>query len=204
MGSTARLAPGTVADAEAIRLTGRQEQLRDQLLRLFLTKGFVGFTLDDLAAELGCSKRTLYALADSKEQLATSVARLFFRRATEQVEAAISRLRSPERRLTGYLEAVAQALRPASRQFLNDLSRLTPTREIYAENTALAAARVRSLVDEGTAAGAFRVTQADFLVEVVTATMQRIGSGQVQSNTGLDDAEAYAQLAELVLAAVRA
>ncbi|WP_229123640.1 TetR/AcrR family transcriptional regulator [Enemella evansiae] len=187
-----------------IRLTGRQEQLRDQLLRLFLAEGFVDFTLDDLAGKLGCSKRTLYALADSKEQLATSVTRLFFRRATDQVEAAIARLRSPERRVTGYLEAVAEALRPASRQFLNDLSRLTPTREIYVENTTAAAARLRSLVDEGTAAGAFREVQADFLVEVVTATMQRIGSGRVQSNTGLDDAEAYTQLAQLVLAAVRA
>lgn len=203
MGSTAS-ARQDISSDNVVRLTGRQEQLRDQLLRLFLTEGFVQFTLDDLAAELGCSKRTLYALADSKEQLATSVARLFFRRATDQVEAAIARLRSPERRVAGYLEAVAEALRPASRQFFNDLSRLTPTREIYVENTAAAAARVRSLVDEGTAAGAFREVQADFLVEVVTATMQRIGSGQVQSNTGLDDSEAYAQLAQLVLAAVRA
>ncbi|OYO00219.1 TetR family transcriptional regulator [Enemella evansiae] len=203
MGSSAS-ASRDISPGNVIRLTGRQEQLRDQLLRLFLAEGFVDFTLDDLAGKLGCSKRTLYALADSKEQLATSVTRLFFRRATDQVEAAIARLRSPERRVTGYLEAVAEALRPASRQFLNDLSRLTPTREIYVENTTAAAARLRSLVDEGTAAGAFREVQADFLVEVVTATMQRIGSGRVQSNTGLDDAEAYAQLAQLVLAAVRA
>ncbi|OYO04915.1 TetR family transcriptional regulator [Enemella evansiae] len=203
MGSSASIS-GDISPGNVIRLTGRQEQLRDQLLRLFLAEGFVDFTLDDLAGKLGCSKRTLYALADSKEQLATSVTRLFFRRATDQVEAAIARLRSPERRVTGYLEAVAEALRPASRQFLNDLSRLTPTREIYVENTTAAAARLRSLVDEGTAAGAFREVQADFLVEVVTATMQRIGSGRVQSNTGLDDAEAYAQLAQLVLAAVRA
>ncbi|OYO07690.1 TetR family transcriptional regulator [Enemella evansiae] len=203
MGSSASTS-GDISPGNVIRLTGRQEQLRDQLLRLFLAEGFVDFTLDDLAGKLGCSKRTLYALADSKEQLATSVTRLFFRRATNQVEAAIARLRSPERRVTGYLEAVAEALRPASRQFLNDLSRLTPTREIYVENTTAAAARLRSLVDEGTAAGAFREVQADFLVEVVTATMQRIGSGRVQSNTGLDDAEAYAQLAQLVLAAVRA
>ncbi|OYO04700.1 TetR family transcriptional regulator [Propionibacteriaceae bacterium ES.041] len=203
MGSSASIS-GDISPGNVIRLTGRQEQLRDQLLRLFLAEGFVDFTLDDLAGKLGCSKRTLYALADSKEQLATSVTRLFFRRATDQVEAAIARLRSPERRVTGYLEAVAEALRPASRQFLNDLSRLTPTREIYVENTTAAAARLRSLVDEGTAAGAFREVQADFLVEVVTATMQRIGSGRVQSNTGLDDAEAYTQLAQLVLAAVRA
>ncbi|NNG21271.1 TetR/AcrR family transcriptional regulator [Naumannella sp. ID2617S] len=184
-------------------LTDRQSELRDNLLALCLTEGFIGFTLDQLAARLGCSKRTLYALADSKEQLATSVVRLFFRRATEQVEATLADLDSPAARVSGYLIAVAEALRPASRQFLADLARLAPTRAIYLENTSAAAARVRSLLDEGTAAGAFRSVQADFVAEVVTATMQRIGSGQVQSNTGLDDAEAYAQLAQLVLAAVR-
>ncbi|GAB3622881.1 TetR/AcrR family transcriptional regulator [Mariniluteicoccus endophyticus] len=184
-------------------LTPRQEQLRDDLLALFLAEGFSHFTLDELAARLGCSKRTLYTLAPSKEQLASSAARLFFRRATEQVEASIARLRSPARRLTGYLEAVAAALQPASREFLADLAALGPTREIYAENTTAAAGRVRDLIDEGAAAGAFRADQAGFIAEVVTATMTRIGTGRVQTNTGLTDAEAYAQLARLVVAAVQ-
>lgn len=183
-------------------LTERQHQLREQLLTLFLAEGFIDFTLDEIAARLGCSKRTLYALADSKEQLATSVVRLFFRRATAQVEEAISRLNDPAERLTCYLGSVATALEPASRSFLADLARLTPTREIYRENTDAAARRIRVLIDEGTARGAFREVHGEFLADVVAATMRRIGSGQVQSNTGLDDAAAYAQLTALVIGVV--
>src|SRR6476620_3005170 len=103
-------------------MTRRQAGLRDSLVDLFLSKGFLHFTLDEIAAELACSKRTLYALADSKEQLAVLAVREFFRRSTEQVEAAIARTRAHGRRLTGYLEAVAAALAPASRTFTDDVA----------------------------------------------------------------------------------
>lgn len=189
--------------AIAPSLTVRQSELRDRLVAYVVEHGFRHLTVDAVAAELGCSKRTLYALAASKEQLATLAVRHFFRLATEQVESAIAPLRSPGRRVTRYLEAVAEALRPASRQFHDDVAGFAPAREVYERNTAAAAERVRELIEEGTRAGAFRSVRTGFVAEVVTATMHRITSGEVRAATGLDDAEAYAELARLVLAAVR-
>ena len=185
------------------RLTGRQAHLRDALTDLVLAQGFAHLTVDQVAAELKCSKRTLYALADSKEQLAVLAVRHFFKRSTDQVEAALVRTRAPARRVTRYLEAVAEALRPASRAFRDDLARFRPAAEIYEQNTAAAAQRVRELIDEGTRAGAFRQVPAAFVGEVVTATMRRITSGEIAAATGLTDAEAYAELARLVVAAIR-
>ena len=185
------------------RLTSRQAALREQLVELVLAQGFSRLTLDDVAAQLGCSKRTLYALAPSKEQLATLAVRDFFRRATARVEATITRTRLPARRVTRYLEAVAEILTPASQSFRDDVADFGPAREIYETNTVAAAQRVRQLIEDGTAAGEFRHVPTPFVAEVVTATMRRIASGEVQRSTGLSDAEAYAQLARLVLAAVR-
>ena len=184
-------------------LTTRQRQLVDDLVDLFLTEGFAHLTLDDLAARLGCSKRTLYALADSKEQLAVRAVRHFFKRATEQVETAIASTRSPARKVTRYLEAVAEALRPAGPAFRRDLDRNAATREVYEQNTLAAAERVRALIDEGITAGTFRNVSAVFVGEVVTATMRRITSGEIGQATGLGDAQAYAELARLVVAAIR-
>ncbi|HEU4547751.1 MAG TPA: TetR/AcrR family transcriptional regulator [Microlunatus sp.] len=189
--------------AVAERLTTRQRQLVDELVDLFLAEGFARLTLDELAARLGCSKRTLYALADSKEQLAVRAVRFFFKRATDQVESAIARTRSPATKVTRYLEAVAEALRPAGEEFRRDLARTAATREVYEQNTAAAAGRVRQLIDEGIQAGAFRPVSAALVGEVVTATMRRITSGELGRATGLDDAQAYAELARLVVAAVR-
>jgi AcrR family transcriptional regulator len=185
------------------RLTSRQTQLRDALVDLVLAQGFSHLTMDDFAAQLNCSKRTLYALAASKEQIAVLAVRQFFKRATEQVEAAIARTRAPANRVTRYLEAVAEELRPASRAFRDDLANFRPATEIYEQNTLTAARRVRELIDEGTKAGAFRRVHAAFVSEVVTATMRRVTSGEIAAATGLSDAEAYSELAQLVVAAIR-
>ena len=185
------------------RLTRRQSELRDRLVALVLAEGFSHLTMDRVAAELSCSKRSLYALAGSKEQLALLAVRHFFKRATEQVETSIARTRTPATRVRRYLEAVAEALRPASRAFRDDVARFPPAAEIYEQNTLTAARRVRELIDEGTRAGAFRQVPAAFVGEVVTATMRRITSGEIAAATGLTDAEAYAELARLVVAAIR-
>ena len=88
------------------RRTRRQSELLDRLLSLFLTQGFSRFTLDDLAAELRCSKTTLYALAPSKEQLAVEVVKHYFKNATAQVESAVARQTRHDRRIATYLGAV--------------------------------------------------------------------------------------------------
>ena len=116
----------TTTETGERRLTARQAQLLDQLEELFLAEGFAGFTLEDLAVRLHCSKTTLYALADSKEQLAVRVVRHFFRRATGAVEARTATEDDPARRVTVYLEAVARALTPASRAFHRDLEAFPP------------------------------------------------------------------------------
>src|ERR1700712_3880446 len=137
-------------------LTRRRAELLDQLEELFLREGFAGFTLEDLAVRLHCSKSTLYALAGSKEQLSLRVVKHFFRKATDSVEAQTSRQSDPGLRVVAYLSAVARALAPAGPAFHRDLDAFPPGRETYERNTALAADRVRRLIDEGVAQGRFR------------------------------------------------
>lgn len=186
-----------------VTLTRRQSQLEDALVEVVLTEGFAHLTVDDLAMRLGCSKRTLYALAPSKEQLVTRTVQIFFRRATDQVEQAIRRTRSPARRLTRYLTAVADALAPASSAFMADVAGFAPAAEIYELNTQLATRRVRELISDGIASRDFRDVPAPMLAEMVTSTMRRIGTGELQRATGLTDARAYAQLAEITVVALR-
>jgi AcrR family transcriptional regulator len=189
----------TTTDTGERRLTARQAQLLDQLEELFLAEGFAGFTLEDLAVRLRCSKTTLYALADSKEQLAVRVVRHFFRRATAAVESRTATEEDPARRVTAYLEAVARALTPASRAFHRDLEAFPPGRAVYERNTAAAAERVSALITEGVAAGRFREVHPALVADTVTTLMLRIGRGDTARATGLDDAAAYRELAALLL-----
>jgi AcrR family transcriptional regulator len=185
------------------RRTRRQAELLDRLLALFLTQGFSRFTLDDLAAELRCSKTTLYALAPSKEQLAVEVVKHYFKNATAEVEAAVARQTRHDRRIATYLNAVADALRPASRTFLDDVATFAPARSVYERNTRIAADRVRSLIEDGIAGKTFRAVDIDFTAELVAHTMQAIQRGDITRRTGLTDAEAYRELASFVLHSLR-
>jgi AcrR family transcriptional regulator len=180
-------------------LTRRQAELLDQLEAVFLAEGFGRFTLEDLAVRLHCSKSTLYALAGSKEQLAQRVVRHFFRKATDAVEAHTVREVDPGLRVVAYLTAVARALAPAGSAFHRDLEGFPPGREIYERNTAMAAERVRQLIAEGVAQRRFREVHPALIADTVTTLMLRIGRGETARATGLDDAEAYRELAALLL-----
>ncbi|WP_047225287.1 TetR/AcrR family transcriptional regulator [Protofrankia coriariae] len=181
------------------RRTSRQSDLFDRLVEIFLREGFAHFTLADLAARLRCSKSSLYALAHSKEQLAVAVVVHFFRTAAAEVERRVTGVTDPGARVGTYLAAVAEELKPASEAFRRDLAAFPPARDVYELNTRIAAARIRTLVAEGVADGAFRDVHASFVGHVATLAMVAIQQGEVAVVTGLSDADAYAELAKLLL-----
>jgi len=141
----------------------------------------------------------LYSLADSKEQLVVRVVRQFFAAATHRVESQVEAADDDLGRVGVYLRAVAAELAPASPQFFADVAAFAPAREIYARNTALAAQRVRELIDSGVATGAIRPVHARFVGVAVTEVMTAIHNGTLTRSAALDDASAYEQLADLVV-----
>jgi AcrR family transcriptional regulator len=181
------------------RSASRRSELFEELVGLLTSEGFAQFTLDDLAARLRCSKRTLYGLADSKEQLVRAVVVHFFRHATEQVESALDAEADPAQRLSAYLHAVAAELAVASPQFFDDIAGFPPAAEVYERNTRAAADQVQRLIEEGVAAGVFRPVHVGFAAEVIASVMVRIQQRQIAVVTRLDDAQAYGQLADLLL-----
>ncbi|KHL15754.1 regulatory TetR family protein [Mumia flava] len=182
------------------RRSPRQVALLEGLVDLFLTQGFLRFGIGDLAERLRCSRSTLYEIAPSKEQLVITVVRAFFRRSTERVEARVEAERDPVRRIGAYLDAIATELSPATPAFYADLDAFAPAREVYAQNTAAAARRVKLLVES--AADPARAVDASFVGAVAAEVMESIQRGQMEAMTSLDDAQAYRRLADLIVAGV--
>lgn len=182
------------------RLSTRRAEILDGLVRIFLLEGFLDFSLEDLAVRLQCSKSTLYAVAPSKEQLISAVVRDFFRSATEHVEARLEGEHDPVKRIGLYLEAISRELAPASTRFFDDLSAFAPAREIYLQNTAIAARRVQDLVSA--AERPERAVDAVFVGAVAGSVMESIQRGEMGAATSLTDAEAYRMLADLIVAGV--
>lgn len=185
------------------RRTARQEVLLGQLVALMAAEGFAEFTLDDLAARLRCSKTTLYALAPSKHELVLEVVREYFRAAAPAIESRVREFDDAASRVEAYLIGVADYLALVSRAFLDDVAAFEPTAEVYRRNTAAAAERIRELIAEGVAAGTFRAVRADFVAEVAVVAMHEIRSGEMFARLEMSDAQAYEELASLVLHALR-
>ncbi|HSE71344.1 MAG TPA: TetR/AcrR family transcriptional regulator, partial [Nocardioidaceae bacterium] len=184
--------------------TARQVDLLDRLVELMAAEGFSQFTLDDLAERLRCSKTTLYALAPTKQQLVVEVVKQYFRSAVVTVEARVAAVKEPPARVVAYLDAVAEYLQPLSRSFMDDLSAFAPAAEVYRQNTAAAAERIRGLIAEGVDTGAFRPVHAAFVAEIVAVAMFEIQRGEMFARLEMSDAEAYAELASLVVHALSA
>jgi AcrR family transcriptional regulator len=190
----------TSLDTRNARGPARREELLDELVTLVLAEGFGAFTLDELARRLRCSKSTLYGLAASKEQLVVAVVKRFFQQATTAVEQRAAAPTDHRERISAYLLAVSEQLRPASAAFFADVAAFAPAREIYERNTRSAAARVQQLVADGLSAGTIRPVHASFVGAAVAAVMSAIHRGEITAATGLDDATAYRELADLVVA----
>lgn len=205
MTTTTTSTGGRGTSAGRRRRTARQVDLLDRLVALFAAEGFAEFTLDDLAARLRCSKTSLYTLAGSKQELVTEAVKQYFRESVPKVEAAVEAAgAAPDARVVAYLTAVGDYLEPLSRDFVADMAAFPPAAEVYRRNTAAAADRIRELIAEGIEAGAFREVHAAFAAEMVAATMFEIQRGEMFSRLELSDAEAYAELASLIVHALTA
>lgn len=176
----------------------RRRELLDGLVVLFLDRGFLAFSLEDMARHLGCSKSTLYLVAASKEQIIQATVREAFRRSTEAVEARTTAETDPVARIRTYLEAISEELTPASPTYFADLDAFQPAREVYRQNIAAAASRVRQLLDEVGPS----ITDSTFVGTVAGLVMEAIHRGDLEARTGLPDGEAFHQLALLVSGAV--
>lgn len=179
----------------------RREAVLSSLIDLFLRGGFRSLSIEDMARWAHCSKRMIYTLGESKEQVILAVIRGFFRRAAEWIAEKLPRDPDPIRQIGNYLRLISEVLAPASHQFFVDLDAFPPAREIYQQNTRLAAEQVQQLVRQ--ALGERSRVDPEFIGAVVGIVMNAIQRKEVEEATGLEDAKAYHALSALVVAGVR-
>lgn len=181
----------------------RGSEVLDDLVELYLAEGFLTFGMGDLAHRLHCSRSTLYLVASSKEQIILTAVRRYFARAAERIEARVQAEPDSGMRLHVYLAAVSEELAPASARFHADLAAFAPARELYEQNTRHAAQRVQDIVAQGVAAGTLLPVDSRFVGAAVAEVMTAIQAGRMEAASGLADADAYRELADLVHRAVR-
>ena len=97
------------------RLTGRQQEVLDELEALLVDEELAELTMAQLAARLNCSLRTLYGISPSKDELVLTVADRRLHRigrgAIESLEASLPALEAVRVYLRAANEAVQEPYR---------------------------------------------------------------------------------------------
>jgi AcrR family transcriptional regulator len=140
--------------AEA-RLGPRHREVLDQLESLFLAEGFASFSVRELAAGVGCSRRTLYELAPSKDELVLVVLDRFLHRVGRTALESID----PSRPVAEQLREYYRGGRELQRQtvvFSNDLAGEPAARRLLDRHFRYAMAVMERLVAAGIESGEFR------------------------------------------------
>ena len=82
---------------------GRREQIQWAALRVFAREGYQNTVVEDVAAEAGVSKGTIYTYFDRKEELLGAVAQGFMDELTEREEAILESDRPPLEKIRAML-----------------------------------------------------------------------------------------------------
>jgi AcrR family transcriptional regulator len=176
----------------------RRNRLRDELEHLFLREGFLHFSTDELARRLHCSKRALYQIAPSREQLFEQAVERWLANLRRSGVDAAKTAADPRGAVTDYLGAAIVATRDASAQFVRDLSRFPATYRRLMSHQRERIAGLERLIEEGTARGDFRGVHAKLIAEVMLNAVAQLVDPEVLARVGLTMSQAFGELYDVV------
>lgn len=133
-----------------------EAKILDVSYALFLEKGYRHTTMDDIAQELGMSKKTLYKHYPGKLDLAAACFDLLRTRMTAKVEAILDNRYLPfPLKLRSFLSVVASYLAPINPEIFEDLREHAPEiwQDLKAYINESAHLRFAKLVEEGASKG---------------------------------------------------
>ncbi len=146
------------------QLTERQRELLAGLGPLF-AEGFADLTMAEIANRLGCSLRTLYGLAPSRDELVLTVLDTHLWRVGREAMATVDPDASPLDALRAYLAAATVAVAGTTAAYARDLGSMAAAQRRNNEHADYVVAVCRALLD-------WAVERGD-IAEVDTAAVAR-------------------------------
>lgn len=179
------------------RLGPRHREVLDELESLFLQEGFSGYSVRELAAHVGCSRRTLYELAPSKDELVLIVFDRFLHRVGRAALESIDDTTSYATQIRAYFQGGLE-LQRISQVFGEDLADDPAARRLFDRHYGYVMAVVEELVEQGVAAGEFRPVTPRIVAGMLAGGAQLFNQPDVLAESGIELASATDELLDLV------
>ncbi len=165
-------------------LTNREE-LRpivvETALEMFMKDGYLTVRMDDIAAKLSISKRTLYEMFQNKEQLLTECMEVHSKTMAERTAHEIEMEGDILSVMLRYLEIVVAESHNANRIFFDNLDKYPKFKKIFVQNTERVRSQIRQYMDLGVKQGVFRNdVNMDIVMKAFAAMGRMVNSSEMK------------------------
>jgi len=135
------------------QLSARQLELLDELEEKLLGEGLADLTMAEIAALVGCSLRTFYGIAPSKDELLLTVVDRRLHRIGRAAIEALDASMTPLDALREYLQIANQAVQPEAVVMSADLAKVAGASRLFDAHEAYLMAVTQNLLDRAVAEG---------------------------------------------------
>lgn len=153
--------------------TARRLELWQQLGALFLREGFRNLTIGDLAARLSCSRRTLYSLAESRDELVRGVVEQLFEQRLRAAHDAAADAAPGADAVVAMLANGLLAL-DASALFVEELRSRPSTAAMFTGYRERERAALVEVLADAAAAGRLAVDDPELVADVLDGAVERL------------------------------
>ncbi len=148
------------------------EQVEDKLFK----EGFYKTTMDDVASELGMSKKTIYKFFPSKDDLVMAIAKHFMNGMKNKIIPALSSDKNAIEKLAELIGILAKASEKISPQRMDEIRKYFPNlwNEIDKFRTQMMFGNITKVIDQGKVEGLFIDYPTSIIMNVLVASVRNI------------------------------
>ena len=168
------------------------EQIEDKLFK----EGFYKTTMDEVASELGMSKKTIYKFFPSKEDLVMAIAKHFMSGMKNKILPALSSNKNAIEKLEDLMNILAKASEKISSARMEEMKRHYPSlwNEIDRFRTEMMFGNITKVIDQGKKEGLFIDCPTNIVMNVLVASIRNIVNPDfiLNNNFSIIEAARYA------------
>jgi AcrR family transcriptional regulator len=175
------------------------EEFAEKLSALMLSEGVANLTVAEIAARMRCSRRRLYELAGSKEELFFLFVQQLFDAVLQKSLEIVKTERDLATAISAYLDLGVRAAGKMSAVSLADLQSSVQGRKLYQDYQRTRAKWLGELIDEGVKRGVFARYHSRVVTEIILAALLNIRRPKFLEDTNITMEEAVDELYKLIL-----
>jgi len=174
-----------------------KERILNSMEDKFLSQGFVKVTMDEVAEDLGMSKKTIYKFFPSKEEIMLGIVRMNMRRIEKHVTAIVDSDKPFDHKFAEFLKLLARLTRKLGKQVQRDIQRHLPEldKEIETFRREKVLGKLRPMFLQAKEEGFLRKDlNDDIFMMVFVASIQNILTPSLLAQYSFSAEEAFRQI----------